>query len=103
MSPDSKIATDGFHDVIAENLAASPTWRSWHISPGDVTSLRRRWPKAVFRIMGRRAKEVERLRRFARRRPEWAFRQREPGFCSICQEQVASALDVHMINFHLEL
>ena len=48
MLPDSKIAPDGFHDVIVENLAASPTWRSRHISPGDVTSLRRRWPNSVF-------------------------------------------------------
>ena len=98
--PDSKI--DGFHDVIIENWAASPTWRSRHISSGDVTALRRRWPKAVFKTMQKQSKEVER-RRFARRRPEWAFRQTEPGFCSICQEYVASALNVHMINFHLEL
>ena len=34
-----------------------------HISPADVTALRRRWPKAVFRTMRRRAQEVERLRR----------------------------------------
>ena len=34
MLPDSKIAIDGFHDIIVENLAASPTWRSRHISPG---------------------------------------------------------------------
>ena len=51
MLPDSSIATDGFHDIVVENLAASPTWRSQHISPADVTSLRRRWPKAVFRTM----------------------------------------------------
>ena len=25
------------------------------------------------------------------------------GFGSVCQEQIASALDVHMINVHLEL
>ena len=49
MLPD--ISTEGFHDVIIENLAASLTWRSRHISPGDVTSLGRRWPKAVFRTM----------------------------------------------------
>ena len=93
MLPDLKIAPDSFRDVLVENLAASPTWRSQHISPGDVTSLRQR----------RRSKEVERLRRFARRRPEWAFRHNGPGFCSICQEQIVSALDVHMINVHLEL
>ena len=43
------------------------------------------------------------VRRFARRRPEGAFRQSRPGFCSICQEQIPSALDVHMMNIRLEL
>ena len=62
--PDSKIGTDGFHDVVIENLSASPAWRSSHVSPADVTSLRRQWPKDVFRTMQRQAKEVERLRRF---------------------------------------
>ena len=37
MLPDLDIAPVGFHDVLIENLAASPTWRSWYISPGDVT------------------------------------------------------------------
>ena len=45
--PDSKIGTDGFHDVIIENLSASTTWRLRHVSPSDVTALRRRWPKTV--------------------------------------------------------
>ena len=72
MLPDGNVGPEGFHDVIVENLAASPTWRSQHIAPGDVTSLRQRWSKAVFRTMRRRAKDVERLRRLARRRPEWA-------------------------------
>ena len=54
--PDSKIGTDGFHDVVIENLSASPAWRSSHVSPADVMSLRRQWPKAVFRTMQRRAK-----------------------------------------------
>ena len=103
MLPDSKIAMDGFHDIVMENLAASPTWRCGHISPEDVTSLRRRWPKAVFRTKQKRSKEVEKLRRLARRRPEWAFRHSDPGFCSICQEDIASALDIHMTNSHLEL
>ena len=38
--PDSKIGMDGFHDVIVENLSASSTWRSRHVSPSDVTALR---------------------------------------------------------------
>ena len=103
MLPDSKLSADGFHDVVIENLSASPAWRSKHISPADVTSLRRRWPNAVLRTMQRRAKEVERLRRFARHRPERAFRHNEPAFCPICQEEIASALDVHMMISHLEL
>ena len=64
---------DGFHDVVIENLSTSPAWWSSHISPADVASLCRRRSKAVFRTMQRRAKEVERLRRLARRRSEWAF------------------------------
>ena len=51
MLSDSKLGTDGFHDVLIDNLAASPSWRSGHISPADVTALRRRWPKAVFKTM----------------------------------------------------
>ena len=103
MLPDLDIGPEGFYDVLIENLAASPTWRSRHISPGDVTSARRRWPKAIFRTMRRRSKEVERLRRFARHRPERAFRHSKPVFCSVCQEQITSALGVHMMNAHLEL
>ena len=77
--PDYKIGTDGFYDVVIENLSAFPMWRSSHVVPADVTALHRRWPKAVFRTMQKRAKEVERLRRFARHRPEWALRHTAPG------------------------
>ena len=48
---DGDVGPEGFHDVIIENLAASPTWRSLHIAPANVTSLCRLWPKAVFRTM----------------------------------------------------
>ena len=51
MLPDSKLGDDGFHDVLVDNLSASPSGRSSHISPADVTALRRRWPKVVFRTM----------------------------------------------------
>ena len=44
MLPDSKVGTDGFHDVLIENLSASPAWWSSHVSPADVTALRRRNP-----------------------------------------------------------
>ena len=81
-------------------MSSLKTWRlllhGGHISPGDfATSLCRRWPKALFRIMRRLSQEVERLRRFSRRRPEWEFRHNKPGCCSLCQEQITTALDIH--------
>ena len=57
----------------------------------------------MLRMMQRRAKEVELLRRFAHHRPDRAFRHSVPGFCSMCEVKIESALDVHMINSHLEL
>ena len=101
MLPDSKLGTDRFHDVLIDNLAASPSWQSSHISPAEVTALSRGWPKAVFKTMQRRAKKVERLRRGARHRSDRAFRHSAPGFCPICEMKIESALDV--INSHLEL
>ena len=62
-----------------------------------------RRPKAVFRTMQKRSKEVERPSQLVCRGPEWAFRHNAPGFCFICQEEIASALDIHMTNSHLEL
>ena len=103
MLPDSQLGTDRFHNIIIDNLAASPTWRSSHISPADITVLRRRWPKAVFKTLSRRAPDVERLRRDARKRSDRAFRHSAPGFCVVCDEKVDSALDAHMIASHLEL
>ena len=40
--PDLGITPAGFHDVVIENLADTPTWWARHLHPGDVTSLRRR-------------------------------------------------------------
>ena len=37
MLPDARLGIDGFHDVIIDNLSASPTWRSSHVSPADIT------------------------------------------------------------------
>ena len=103
MLPDAKLGIDGFHDVIIENLTASPTWRSSHVSPSDITSLRRRWPKAVFNTLRRRASDVERLRRDTPNRADKAFRYSGPGFCGVCDTRVYTALDAHMIVCHLEL
>ena len=51
MIPDDKLGKDGFHDVIIENLSGTPTWRSSHVSLAEVTTLRRQWPKAVFKTL----------------------------------------------------
>ena len=103
MLPDAKLGIDGFHDVIIENLSASPTWRSSHVSPADISSLRRRWPKAVFSTLRRRASDVEGLSRDAPKRADKAFRYSGPGFCGVCDTRVHTALDTHMIACHLEL
>ena len=101
--PDPKFGIDGFHDIIIDNLTASPPWRSSHISQGDVAALRRRWPKDVFRRLYCRAPDVERLRRDVRKRSDRIFCYSRPGYCSVCEERVHMALNSHMIAFHLEL
>ena len=103
MLPDAKLGIDGFHDIIIENLTASPTWRSSHISQANIAALRRRWPKDVFRALSRRAPDVERLRHDARKRSDRAFRHSGPGYCIVCDEIMYTALDAHMIAFYLEL
>ena len=34
MLPDGEVGQEGFHDVIIENLAASPTWLTAHRARG---------------------------------------------------------------------
>ena len=103
MLPDSALGSDGFHNILVDNLAASTTWRSGHVSPRDMTALRRRWPRAVFRTMDRHGQDMEGLRRDARHRPDRVCHHNAPGFCPVCEVWIESALDVHMLNFHLEL
>ena len=91
------MGSDGFHDVVIENLAATPAWQSSHVSPSDMTALRRRWPRAVFRTMNRYGPDMERLC------PDRAFRHNAPCFCPVCEDWIESALDVHMTNVHLEM
>ena len=83
--------------------SGTPTWRSSHVSPADMTSLRRRWPKAAFNTLRRRASDVERLRQDAPKRADKAFHHGGPGFCGVCDIRIYSALDAHMIACHLEL
>ena len=99
MLSDDKLGIDGFHDVLIENLSATQTWRSSHVAPADMTSLRRRWPKAVFNTLRRRASDVERLRRDAPKRADKAFHYN----CGVCDTRIYSAMDAHMIAYHLEL
>ena len=82
MLPDDKLGIDGFHDILVENLSGTPTWRSSHVSPVDMTSLRRRWPKAVFNTLRRRASDVERFRRDAPKRADKVFHYGGPGFAA---------------------
>ena len=103
MLPDSTMGSDGFHDVMIDNLAATPAWRSGHVSPSDITALRRRWPRAVLRTMNCHRPDMERLRRGSRHSPDRVFRHNAPGFCPICEVWIEPALDVHMINVHLEM
>ena len=97
--PDMDIATQGFHDIAIENLSASPSWRLCRVLPGDITSLRRLWPKRLFRTLRERQAEMEQLRRDSRSCPEWKI----PGCCSLCQEDIATALDKRMMDVHLAL
>ena len=101
--PDSMIGKEGFHDVVVENLTASSTWLSRHVSPSDVIALHRRWPKAVFHVMRERGTEMERLRRQAYRRPEWVYRHAQPGCCPVCKTTTESSLESHMMCCHLDL
>ena len=99
----SPCGNDGFHDVLIEKLSATPTWRSSHVASADMTSLRRRCPKAVFNTLRRRVSDVERLRRDAPKRADKAFRYSGPGFCGVCDTRIYSALDAHMLVCYLEL
>ena len=100
MVPDDKLGKDGFHDVMIDNLSGTPTWRSSYVSPAEVTTLHRQWPKAVFETLRRRALDIERLRRDAPNRTDKAFRYSGPGYCGICDIRVYSALDEHLAEKH---
>ena len=61
--PDAAASPVNFHDVVLENLSDTPEWRARPIVQGDVTSLRRRWPSAVFATMRKCQPDMEGLRR----------------------------------------
>ena len=95
MIPDLGIAPQGFHDILIEDLSATPSWRTCHLLSGEVTSLCRRWPKILFRTMRKRLAEMEPLCQ--------EFRHGHPGRCSLCQEDIATALERHIMDVYLEL
>ena len=79
--------------------SASPTWRSCRVSPCDVTSFRQRWPKRLFQTLRKRWAELDKLHQDNCSRPEWKF----PSRCSLYQEDIAAALDQHMMEVYLAL
>ena len=103
MIPDLGVDPEGFHDIVIEDLSDTPAWQSRRLLPGDVTSFRRLWSKILLRTMRKHLVEMEQLRRDCCDQPGWEFRHSHPGRCSLCQEYVATALDRHMMNVHLEL
>ena len=46
--PDLGNAPEGFHDILIKDVSATLSWWSRRLLPGEVTSLRRRWPKICF-------------------------------------------------------
>ena len=100
--PDQGVALEAFHDIVITDLSTTPEWRTSRLVPSDVTSLRQRWLRILFRTMHKRQEEMEKLRRSCRDRPEMEFRQGHPGYCPQCKEYVAIALDRHMMDNHLE-
>ena len=101
--PDDKLGKDGFHDVLIENLSGTLTLRSSLVSPAEITTLCRQWPKAVFKTLRRRAPDIERLSRDTPKRTDKAFRYGGPGYCGVSDIRMHSALDAHMVACHLEL
>ena len=101
--PDVAASSVNFHDIVLEDLRATPESRAQRIMPGDVTSLRSRWPSALFATMRKRQSDMEGLRRTCRQRSEKAYTNGRPGICPQCGKFSIGAPDRHMMNNHLEL
>ena len=101
--PDAAASPVNFHDIVLEDLRATPEFLARQIVPAEVTSLRRRWPSVVFATMRKCQNDMEGLRRACRQHSEKAYTNGRPGVCPQCAEFSASALDRHMMNNHLEL
>ena len=101
--PDTNIGQDGFHDVVVENLIGSSTWRSRHVSPSDVITIRRCWPRAVFQVMEECSVELEDVRRQAFAGLQSEYRYTGHGYCPVCRIRTENSLDSHMMCYHLDL
>ena len=93
--PDAAATPVDFHDIIPEDLCATPASRARRITPGDVTSPRRRWPTALFATMHKRQTDMEGICRVCRQRTEGAFSSGWCGVCPQCNDYVVGALDRH--------
>ena len=91
------------HDIVLEDLRATPDFRVRQIVVGEVTSLRSRWPSVLFATMRKCQNNMEGLRRACCKRSEKAYTNGRPGVCPQCGEFSAGTLDRHMMNNHLEL
>ena len=98
---DAAASPVNFHDIVLEDLLATPEFRARQIVPAEVTSLRRRWPSVEFTTMRKCKNNIKDLRRACRKCSEKAYTNDRPGVCPQCGEFSAGALDHHMMNNHL--
>ena len=61
--PDAVTSPVNFHDMVLEDLRATPDFWTLQIVPAEVTSLRRYWPSVVFATMHKCDNDMEGLRR----------------------------------------
>ena len=101
--PDLGIARRGFMTLLLRSLAAPQNSGQAGVYP--VTSLLSGGfgRGFCFAVCINVKEEMEILRHSCRDRQEWEFRQGHPGHCPQCHEYVATTLDRHMMNNHLEL
>ena len=101
MVPDNEATPVAFHDVILEDLVSTPDSRAKLIIPCEVTSLRRRWPSAVFEHMHKRQADMEYLRHACQRQYDSEFGGGRAGTCPHCGIYIACNLGRHAMKFSL--
>ena len=71
--PDSAAEPRGFHDVILENLSATPDYRAKMVFHRDITSLQRRWPSLLFTTMHKQQADMATLHRDCKQQYDGEF------------------------------